>query len=217
MKKTSLEPCNCRGNAMIYVLITIALLGILTVTLARQNDQSEGQDLSDEKIEIYTHELLAYAANAEQVIDMMMATGTDMSTLDFINPKSSNFDIPPHGHKIFHPAGGGLQYLNKFNQEAQDDPASLWVFSQDTNIQWTPTPINDVILFALFLKKPICEAINKKITGSKDIPQTLHQHIYYLSHNLNKAECPDCDGYASLCVGNNVNNFYSFYSIILAQ
>jgi len=48
------------GNAMIYVLLAIALFGILTATLSGQNNDADGQDIDDEQIEFYASELLEY-------------------------------------------------------------------------------------------------------------------------------------------------------------
>ena len=71
------------GNAMIYVLIAIVLFGVLTVAMSRQNNQADGQDLSDEQVELYANELLQYVASAQQAVDMMLASGSEVNDLIF--------------------------------------------------------------------------------------------------------------------------------------
>lgn len=211
----------CRGNAMVYVLIALALLGFLTITLSNQGDQADGQDISDEQAQLYANELISYVTSAQQVVDMMMATGSEIDDLSFVNPTSGGFDTPPHFNKVFHPAGGGLNYQEKFGSTIQNGATSQWAVNTNINVEWTPTTSNDVILTAYFLTRPICEIINQDITGSSTIPVTASPHDEYFlatgTTDFDVTECAACDGYPSLCVENDSNDNYSFYNIIAAQ
>lgn len=209
------------GNAMVYVLIALALFGFLTITLSSQNDQADGQNLDDEQAELYATELMFYVANAQNAVDMMLSTGSEISDLDFVIPSDAAFDTPPHYHKVFHPQGGGLNYQEKFTQTIQNGGASQWGINNNINVEWTATAANDVILSAYFITRPICEIINKKITGSTTIPVTANPHAdYFLSTgttDFDSTECAACDGSAALCVENDTNDNYTFYNIIAAQ
>lgn len=210
------------GNAMVYVLIALALFGFLTITLSSQNDQADGQNLDDEQAALYANELMSYAASAQNAVDMMIATGSEIDDLDFVLPSDAAFNTPPHYNKVFHPLGGGLNYEEKFNEDAQNHATdSQWAINTGINIVWTPTTANDVTISAYFVKQQVCEEINKTILGNTTIPVTASPHAeYFLSTgttNFDMTECAACEGYPSLCVENDTNDNYSFYSIIAAQ
>lgn len=209
------------GNAMIYVLIALALFGALTVTLSSQNNQADGEDIDNEVAALYANELLEYVASAQQVVDMMQATGAEVNDLDFVTPSEAGFNTGSNIYKVFHPQGGGLNYYETFNVKIQNDATSVWGISNNTNVEWTTTGSDDVILTAYFVKKIVCEIINKKITGSTTIPATSSPHDdYFLSagtEDLTVAECAGCEGYHALCVMNDTSDNYSFYNIIAAQ
>ncbi len=209
------------GNAMIYVLIALALFGGLTITLSNQNTQADGQNISDEQATFYAAELITYAASARQAVELLLASGSEIDDLDFINPTDAAFNTGSHADKIFHPLGGGLSYTPTLNPNIQNDASTAWVTNNNINVDWTPSTSNDGILTAYLIARPVCEALNRKITGSDVIPVTLSPHSDYFlptsTKNLTIAECPGCEGYSSLCIANNTNDNYSFYDIIAAQ
>ena len=199
---------NTHGNAMVYVLLALALFGVLTATLSGQNADSDGQDLDDEMVEFYANELLEYSAAAKSVIDQMLITGSTIDDLDFVNPTSAAFDTPPHIHKVFHPAGGGLTYIYDINKKMDEHPTQdpSWQYNTSTNVEWTPTIANDIILTAHVIPESICRHINKKITGSENIPLLPNQLSDYFiegdpdSRDLNAADCASCEGYYTFSI-----------------
>lgn len=207
------------GNAMVYVLIALALFGFLTITLSSQNDQADGQDLDNEQAELYANELISYVASAQQAVDMMLATGSEISDLDFVIPSDAAFDTPPHVHKVFHPQGGGLNYQASFNNNIKAHSTSAWYITTNSTYDWTPSILDDVTINALRIKREICEIINEKITGVKTIPQINNNLTVYFQNGVDftTTSCPDCEGYPTLCVVNNAGDYYAFYNIIAAQ
>ena len=204
---------------MIYVLIALALFGALTITLSSQNEQADGEEISDEQAELYAVELIEYAASAKNVADQMIMTGTSIDELDFVPPTSAVFDTAPHIHKIYHPAGGGLNYRFKYNNAMDITATSGW-YRVSTNIEWTPTAAHDVTLTAIRIPESVCTAINKKITGNTTIPALddfLSTYFTIGTADLNDVNCPDCVGYPSLCVIEDTGTFYAFYNIIAAR
>lgn len=215
-----------RGNAMIYVLIALALFGFLTLTLSRQNDQADGENINDEMAEFYANELINYTAAAQNAIDMMLASGSEINDLDFVLPSDAAFNTGSNIHKLFHPQGGGLNYQEKFNSDiietSSGSPAG-WYFIKN-NVAWTPSVSNDVILSAFSIKKNICEMLNKKITGSTDIPihtnaggTSPQGHFVNGTDVFDATSCPECSGYPTLCIANTLQTRWIFYSIIAAQ
>ena len=218
---------NQHGNAMIYVLIALALFGFLTLTLSRSNNQADGQDIDDEQAELYALELMEYAASAQAVVDQMLFSGSEIDDLDFVIPSNAAFNTPPHHHKVYHPQGGGLSYVEVPNDNIIDSTlgSNQWAIKSVTNVEWTATIQHDVILTAYRIQKEICEKINKSITGSISIPTTISAHNQYFlpdsgaNTNLTTAECSNCGGYTNLCIQNHntTNPSFSFYNIIAAR
>lgn len=222
-----------RGNALVYVLIAIALFAALSFTLARQSDTGEGGTLSDEKAELYATQLISYAAQVKSVIDQMMFSGTDIDDLDFLDPSEGTFNDGTQldrANRVYHPEGGGLIKGN-----IPDEAVSLlstvirpgWYLSRFSNVEWTKTTADDVILTAYQIKKSVCEKINLKITGSTDIP-TLNVTIAdilidsainsdFLTDPDNAPNCSECHEMPSLCVQNQTQNAYAFYTVIADQ
>jgi len=210
-----------RGNAMVYILVALALFGFLTVTLSRQNQQADSRTLNKENLNLYVNEIIEYTIAAGQTIDRMLITGSEVSDLDFTKPNEAGFDAPPHIHKVFHPQGGGLNYQDKPTKPIQNTADSVWDFNSNINVEWTPSTENDVILTAYHINKSICERINITITGSSVIPVTNAAHNEYFlntgTRDLDITECADCEGRPALCVENSASDNYSYYQILEGQ
>lgn len=178
-----------RGNAMIYVLIAIALFAALSFTLSRQTDTGEAGTLRAEQAELYATQIMSYAAQARNVLDQMQGTGSDVSELIFTLPTQGGFNAAAASaniHKVYHPQGGGLNpgtLAPAVVEGTETDPPPGWYLGRFMNVEWTPlaagntagpagaeAPYEDVILVAFQIKREICEKINENITGSTAIP-----------------------------------------------
>lgn len=214
---------NAHGNAMVYILIAIALFGALTLTLSRQNDGADGQGVSDEQAELYALELMQYVASTQNTIDMMLSTGTEVSELDFVIPSDPAFNTGSNVHKVFHPQGGGLNYQEKFSQSISDSASYQWFIQTNLNVEWTETTASDAIMVASYIKQSICEKINERITGNTIIPAlTVDIDDIFDPDNASEtafdtSNCSDCEGYSTLCVSNDSADAYAFYNIIASQ
>lgn len=212
---------------MIYIVIALALIGALTMAIKSQNENSGG-DLTTEQTELLTAQMMAYAANGKNIVDQMLMSGTSPNALNFALPNETSFDISPHYNKVFHPEGGGLGYppANPTVFTSGDDsPAPGWYIGRPANVEWTPSTAKDVLLVAYGISQSLCANINKKITGTTDIPAVsdLEERIFvdgYYSSSVNvdltTTNCPDCEGYPALCVQDATPD-YTYYSIISAQ
>ena len=217
-----------RGNAMIYILLALALLGGLTMVLAQQNDDAGSQSLSAEKAELETTKIIAHAATVKGAVDNMLMSGTNINNLNLSSPFRPEFLVGKDIDKLYHPSGGGLSY------QAMDmnytDPALIiwpgWYIGRFSNVEWTPTTANDIILADYGINKSVCENINKKITGSTTIPvitrdlRTLfmpYELTAQTTVNFMKADCPTCDGYSSLCVSDSGGTAFLYYNIIVGK
>ncbi len=209
------------GNAMVYVLIALALFGFLTITLSSQNDQADGQDLDDEQAILYANELMSYVASAQNAVDMMLATGSEIDDLDFVLPSEAAFNTPPHYNKVFHPQGGGLNY-EEFKEEISNGTgANKFFIKNTTNVEWTPTSSSDVLLSTIQMNETICRQYNKYITGSNDIPEVTNTLDTWLvdtsTTDFNISDCSECDGYHTLCIKRAGGVSHGIYYVIAAQ
>lgn len=223
-----------RGNALIYVLVAIALFAALSFVLGRQSDTSEVSSIQEERAEITASQIMSYASQAKQAVDQMLFTGAQISDLDFTLPSDASFNTAPRIYKVFHPDGGGL---NRAAIPAAaigpttSAPPSGWYLGSFNNVEWTPTTATDIILVAYNITQVVCERINEKITGTTAIPQmadSIKETMiddattgYGAGTNLNLTTdapgdiCPDCHNLVSLCVQNQAGDTYGFYSVLL--
>jgi hypothetical protein len=223
---------NSGGNATIYVLIVVALFAALTVILSRQNDTSESSRLDRDRTRILATQIMAYPLQVKQSIEMMTMTGVESSALDFRLPGQSNYSTPPHINKVFHPEGGGL-VLARLPSDAVIDavvtPPAGWYLGRSSNIEWSDSTDDDVVLVAWPLKQELCEAINTSITGNPSpvVTSNTIQNLFIPSEyppgntihggvnaDLTVANCAGCEHYPSLCVQDS-NGYFGFYSLIV--
>lgn len=212
------------GNVLVYILIAVILFGALSFAISRQTNTAGTAELDVAKLEFYASDVIGYSAQANSVIDQMMITGSSIDDYDFTKPGDSDFNIPPHEHKVFHPQGGGLDIKSlteaiKVDKEPED---AGWYMTSSTNVEWSESAATDVILSAYQISKPLCELLNKKITGSTAIPALPGQMKDYFintgsNNDLTETACPDCEGYSTLCVSNSDKDSFSFYAVLRSR
>lgn len=221
---------NNSGNAVVYVLIALALFGALSLTLSRQSEQADSSELDAQLVELYSTKTIQYANTAKNVIDQMLSYGTSITELDFVLPSQSSFDDSPYLHKLYHPSGGGLNYTRAESEIFSGtgaDPAPGWHIGYN-DVEWTPSTTEDVILTAHLIDESICAALNEKMSGSPDIPTVLgtgEPKDYLIDDSLHTSTnatftsvvCSDCDGYPSYCVTNTAGDEWTFYNILVAR
>ena len=219
------------GNALIYVLIAIALFAALSFTLGRQTDTSEVGSLEDERAELYASQLISYATQAKSAVDQMLFTAaSDIDDLDFTAPTDATFETAPVIHKVYHPQGGGLvpgTLPTQVVAQVTNDPEPGWYLGRFNNIEWTASASEEVILVAYQISEQACGLINEKINGSTAIPtmtssirNTMIDDVLHGGTNTELTTdggdiCPDCENIGSLCV--QEGGIYGFYTVIADQ
>jgi hypothetical protein len=222
---------NQRGNALFYVLIAVVLFGALSFTMSRQMDSGEAGTISKENAALYAGQILNYATQAKASIEQMTFSGSKLNDLVFTLPGAATFESGTPIHKVFHPGGGGLVPGTLSNEALQDGSMDVlppnWYIGRFNNTEWTASTEDDVMLVAYKIKKAICEEINLRLTGSISIPEIVTPlalfevfvdpavHLSGTPSDFTNAQCGDCEGFSSLCVG--YNGDYAFYSVVGAQ
>ncbi len=212
------------GNVLVYILIAVVLFGALSFAMSRQTNTAGTAELNAAKLEFYASEVIGYSAQAKSVIDQMMITGSSIDDYDFAKPGETDFNIHPHGHKVFHPQGGGLDgksLPDAITVEIEtEDPG--WYLTSSINVEWSDSTATDVIATAYQINEPLCALLNEKITGSTAIPALPGRlKDFFIStggnNDLTVATCPECDGYSTLCVSNSNRDSFGFYSVLIAR
>ena len=228
MNSDKRDNASIRGNALIYILLALALLGALTMILGQQSDETS-QDLSSEKAQLVTTKTVAYAGSVKNVIDQMMMSGSNINNLNYVTPNQTSFDNGSNINKVFHPSGGGLGYEPPSPDlfvTGTSTPAAGWYLGRFNNVEWTKTASQDIILAAYNINQSVCAAINKKITGSSAIPMVLGPSAGFFvdstnggppNQNLTVAACSACEGQPALCVAGDGNINFTYYNIISGQ
>lgn len=221
-----------RGNAFLYILIAVVLLGALMFTLSRSAHQenTDGQ-LDEGKAKIYANEIISYAATVTNAVVQMQQGGATVDQIDFMYPSDTNFNTAPTIYKLFHPDGGGLNY-KQLSEGAKDKqgvllPVPGYYVGRFNNVEWSPTTAQDVIFTAFKIAEPVCAELNLKVNGSATIPivagvnvrrYLLDDDLYGIGTNtdLTVANCPACEDKNALCIGHVVGGVtkYAFYNII---
>jgi len=236
-KYVNYRPSQERGSALVYILIAIVLFAALGFTLSRQTNSGEEGTLPDDRAQLYATQLTAYAAQVKSAVDQMLFTGTDIGDLDFMDPSDASFNTGTQldrTRRVFHPEGGGV-IKARLPEEAvtqmTSDPTPGWYLGRDTNVEWTTSSNDDVILVAYQIHEDVCAKINESITGSPSIPvlgdsikEMMIDDSLYSGTNVpfttdpsGSPLCADCHELGSLCVQNQTQDAYGFYTIIADQ
>ncbi len=221
-----------RGNAFLYILVAVVLLGALMFTLSRSAHQenTDGQ-LDEGKAKIFANEIISYAATTTNAVVQMQQGGATVDQIDFMYPSDTNFNTAPTIYKLFHPDGGGLNY-KQLSEGAKGlagavTPVPGFYVGRFNNVEWSPTSAQDVILTAFNISQPVCAELNRKVNGSTTIPliagvnirrYLLDDDLYGAGTNtdLTVADCAACEDKNALCVSYDFGGItkYAFYNII---
>lgn len=224
------------GNAMVYVLVVVALFAALTFVLSRQTDTGEAGTLTAERATLYAGQILSTPLTYKQALNLAIMGGSSPNDIDFVLPTESGFnnaDIANNIHKIYHPMGGGL---NPAALPAEaigtgiNPPTPGWYMGRFNNVEWSPSTDSDkqeIIVAAYNIRREICAEINRRLTGDPSIPPISNPRDFFVearhfsgssNDDLDVSDCPDCEEHLQLCVaGTATPTTYVFYSIMLVQ
>lgn len=218
------------GNAMIYVLIVVALFAALSFVLARNSGSEEQGTLAAEKTNVYASQMIQMSNQVKQGVDQVLYSGSEIVNLNFCLPGEVCFTSAPLYNNVFHPEGGGMvrPVLPTETIHAVDtNPDPGWYVGRFNNVAWTDTAANDVILTAHQIRQDVCARINELLTGSSAIPALTvdinrvlidaARHTNGPNDDLTAVNCAACEGRAALCVVNAAGTIWSYYNIIEQQ
>lgn len=216
------------GNAMIYILVALVLVGALTMMLSRQNQRDGSENSTEETLSFDVTRIKSYATSAQSAYDKMIMAGSNPDEIDFSIASDASYEAGTNINKIFHPQGGGLNpgtVDTKIFTGTDNNPAPGWYMGRFNNIGWSKSSAQDIILVAHQVDQAVCAKLNKDITGSSTIPAlggTGSIADYLIDDarhggtnaNFTASECALCENKLALCVSNGAGTMWSYYTII---
>jgi hypothetical protein len=218
---------NCKGNALLYILIAVALLAALSYTLSGNSRGQQTNQLDSSRTKLLATELIKHAVAAEMAVFQMQQWGVDYDEILFDLPGTAGYSTNTN-RQIYHPNGGGLQPMA--NTEQYRDPIfssvtswHTWQLKNTTNVEWSPSSATDVIYSLGVLGEQVCSEVNKQLNDIDDAIaptsglsyQGTFLGSFVGASNLTTTTCPNCEGLKSACIERPISNpFRVFYTII---
>lgn len=203
------------GNALVYILIAVALLASLTYAISRDSGGQQQNQLTSARIKLLAADLIKHATAAEQAVYMMTQWGKNYDELRFDIPPTTNTD-----EQIYHPSGGGLQPFTTNENHFDTNGTTGWQFQGNVNIGWSSTTATDLIFTFINVNDGVCEQINNQLHGTTTVPVSTIDFEDVFTESATDdpfivGECADCENVKSMCISDGTTN--AFYTIIGAR
>jgi len=178
------------GGAIIWIFIMIALFAALNYAITN-NSRSGVSNISDKQAELAASEILDYSNSIKRAVHELQINGCDDTEISFQNAVIGGYSNPnspsDNSCHVFHSNGGGLQYVEP-NRDWLDNTNNTvshygtWYTSAQSAINGlgvdpvgsacaggTSDPsCHELITGVPFIKRNICEEINKKLGWGTD-------------------------------------------------
>lgn len=164
-----------RGNALIIILIIIALLGALTVTVTRMGEQEN--DVSQEEASILASQVLRQAKTITNAVEGLLAKGCSINQLSFENSVEGGYENlhspPDKSCWVFDVAGAGLSFPVA---PSAANNGSKWIIARHNNIAGVgperetgvqcSARCEDLLLVLPLVSLNVCKALNAQVNLS---------------------------------------------------
>lgn len=230
------------GNALLFILLVVALLGFLTAVISR-NTSSVDQAGDIEQARIKASSLLQYTQSIETAIQNMMLQGMSVNDLDFvrIGAAYNNTNCTESLCEVFNVEGGGIPYRSPAEVLGNSSINSNWHISTANRVHEFGCDTNnssctELLLILSDIPKTICLQINK-IQGidnpSGDAPkqntvtegdaydgtfQSSGLNLFEIGGTDTSNEAPEVYGKQAGCVHEfRSEDRYQFYHVLVAR
>lgn len=215
------------GNALFMVLIALALLASLTYAVSQQanSDVDFSETASDDE---QIARMLTYSGTLAAAINQMIVAGakadTLYSNLNTEAPSSGTFNSGTHTFKIYHPMGGGVNYVVASGAAGASDtvatsygivPAAIV-----TDIGPTDATVGDILFKAKIKDAAACGRINWLLHADATVPAlaTANFDTLFTSGSaitIAAGNCAGCVGISQICVSNTEVDEFGYYATLL--
>jgi hypothetical protein len=230
------------GNALIFILIAIALLGLLTVSLSKSSSDSNDTG-SFEQNQIAASEILTYAKSIENAVQSLLARGCGENEISFENAVvagylNTNSPTDDSCH-VFNVAGMGMTYQTP-NENGLNDNYTAALLSSGSygdyrfqggfTIVDVETNSNDLILLSNFMEKNLCLQINRSLniqnlSNDPPIDTVDNPTVAFFDGTYGAPQAngigDDTNGYLTgnktFCWKNSANDIYQFVHVLHAR
>lgn len=151
------------GNVLFMILLSIALLGLLTAAM-RYSSNSSGAGISKEKLLLNMTEVRHYATELEHGVNLVMQNGYSEVDIRFSHPDASSDygdldDDSDPGDQVFHRDGGAATYRSP--PSGIQVTFSPWEFYGGTALPDVGTDRPELIAVLPNVTENFCEKINE--------------------------------------------------------
>ena len=216
---------DARGNALIFILIAILLLGTLTYAITYSGDQQmnfSDRVAEDEQI----GRLLTYVGTVAGTLNQMVVAGAKADTLHTTllidAPGSVAYGTPPHTMNLYHPHGGGMSYQTASSGNPSNAAAYNYKISRGSIVEDvgpTDAAVGDILFTARIDSAAYCGRINWLLRADATVPTLDDTDFTNLFDNgldvtIAAANCAGCVGLSQLCVSNASANAWGYYAVL---
>ncbi len=170
-----------KGNALWFILLAVALFGVLAAIISRSNSSID-QTGSVEKTRVKASSLLRFGKSTQQSVQQMMINqGISENDLDFveIDTDHDNINCNSDNCEVFSQDGGGISYRTPQQVLSLSNFTENWHISTSNTVSefgcdTTDNSCTELLLVLKNIPKSVCLQINslQKITNpSNDAPR----------------------------------------------
>mgnify|MGYP000474654739 CR=1 FL=1 len=201
-----------RGNALVLIMVAIFLIGLLAKNVIEKdldtNYIADQAELKAQLAKIRNHE-----TNLNMATQTVLNNGTDPANIDDIIPSEAGFDTSPHAAKIYHPYGGGVQYIEDY--QGWND---IQINYNTTITNLGPTAGVDIIAVG-DVSEELCDALS--LSPATVVTQVaidaLQADTSITLDDSTTCTAGICDSIDRQCVRNAGGTEFVFYTLLHAQ
>lgn len=159
------------GNVLWFILLAVALLGLLTMVLSRSGSKVD-QSGDVEHARVKAGEMMRYGKSLEAAIQNMRLQGVSENEISFENTTTTvdytNSNCTVTECRLFAGGGAGLNYTAP---PSGANGGEEWIFTGANNVGTTAGPVgttaarsgNDLIMLLPGVKTALCTQINRDL------------------------------------------------------
>ena len=226
------------GNAIVVILIAIALFGALAAAFMRGSKTGQG-NLTSQQAQLAAAEIMNYAQTLERTIGKLRQNGCSENDISYYDANISKASLyaasaPPDECNIFHPDGGKMAAPAFLQQGFLDSSLPSWnnyiggdlVYVVVDGIGKTAgdNASKDLVFWVRGVKKEICDALNRQlaVTPNMTTSRLANIRIFYYPNTFNLSAATPLTGdlknkTAACYMYNNSPREYDFYYVVIAR
>lgn len=230
-KNQELEGNSEAGGIIIWIMIMVALFAALSYAVS-QGSRSGTQSISSEQASLAATEILDYATAVKRVVQELQINGCSDTEISFENNVVSGYTNPnspsDNSCHIFHPNGGGLQYLN-FSSDRYDSTYNGQsnfqenIFTGAVAVEGIGTSSEDLIFTIPYVQSSICENINEKMDMGTTMPIDIYTASKFtggFSASTNPIigdDAPLLEDKSVFCARREASTYHYFGQVLIAR